>query len=138
MKPSEYYSRAITREVNLLDVADPHLIPKGSVDVDEQMQRCGTNKNGYAILKQQVAARLNKKRKEYAEAYLAENVALTEAALEALGSTKSQKDKIIKARLAGIQFEIDEAESMFRFFQDGDDTMTEWCQIYKKIREVPR
>lgn len=29
MKPSEYYSRAITREVNLLDVADPHLIPKG-------------------------------------------------------------------------------------------------------------
>lgn len=125
-----------SRKKNLVMVADPQEVFKGSIEIDEQLHRLAKNLKILAELEYLAGTEsvrleqiVNQKTLENAQYW-------TKDKLEEIGIVRSDKFKYIKTILHQEYTDLESMRLKYKYFRDIRDTYIEWINVYKKTRTI--
>lgn len=125
-----------SKKKNLVPVADPQEVFKGSVEIDEQLHKLAKNLKILAELEYLAGTEMVRLEQIYNRKTMEMARELNSEKLEEIGVVKSNKFKFINASLHQEESDVESMRLKYKYFKDIRNTYVEWCNIYKKTRTV--
>jgi len=125
-----------SKKKNLVPIADPQEVFKGSIEIDEQLHRLAKNLKLLAELEYLAGQEMVRLEQIYNRKTMELARELTTDKLEEIGIVKSNKFKYINASLHQEEADVENMRLKYKYFKDIRNTYVEWCNIYKKTRTI--
>lgn len=125
-----------SRKKQLVEVADPTTVLKGSIEIDSELHKLAKNLKVLTDLEFIAGNESIRLEKEYNKKTMELAIELTVEKLEELAVVKSNKFKYIKFKLHQEESDMETMKAKHKYFKNMRETYTEWGNIYKKTRYV--